>query len=228
MSNTFTGFTPDTIDFLWHLALNNNRTWFEENKNTYRHTLQDPLKALVEEVHTQVSTAFPKHGFIKKVTRIHRDARRVKDGQPYKTSLWMSIEHPVEEWTSTPVFWFEIGRESYSYGLGYYAAKALTMQKFRARLDRNPAQFEKLIGFLDKQTEFTLSGDEYKRAKTPPTETLAAWYNRKSFSIIHTQPNDAGLYSPDLATRLADGYKSLMPLYDYFITLDHDPDPREV
>ena len=36
------------------------------------------------------------------------------------------------------------------------------------------------------------------------------------------------LFSHDLVDRLKKGYDFLLPYYDYFITLDSDPDPREV
>ena len=39
----FSGFTQDTIDFLWNLRFNNNRAWFEEHKAEYRRHLLDPL-----------------------------------------------------------------------------------------------------------------------------------------------------------------------------------------
>ena len=31
----FQGFTPETVDFLWGIRLNNNREWFMENKKQY-------------------------------------------------------------------------------------------------------------------------------------------------------------------------------------------------
>ena len=31
----FTGFTPETVDFLWGIRMNNNRDWFLEHKKQY-------------------------------------------------------------------------------------------------------------------------------------------------------------------------------------------------
>jgi uncharacterized protein (DUF2461 family) len=141
--------------------------------------------------------------------------------------LWFSVERPTgAEWTDHPVFWFDLGPESWSYGMGYGGAKAETMAKFRARIDKNPKEFERLVAFLDKQAEFVLDGDEYARKKEAPTVKTAAWYNKKSFSLIHRQENDEELFSPKLAGRVASGMLSLMPLYDYLITLDADPTPK--
>ena len=38
----FTGFTPETVDFLWGIRLNNNRDWFLEHKKQYTDTLYAP------------------------------------------------------------------------------------------------------------------------------------------------------------------------------------------
>jgi len=182
------------------------------------------MKELARDVFEKMSADYTKHGFAHKVSRIYKDARRVRDGEPYRYNMWFSIEKPSEEWTATPVFWFEIFPEKWRYGLGYYQAKANTMAKFRARIDRNTSAFEKLITPLTKQNEFALEGDEYKRAKTAPSPITQDWYNKKSLILVHQQENGEELFSSKLVERLTSGYKFLMPFYDYFITLDSDPD----
>ena len=221
----FNGFSSRTIDFMWGLRLNNRRDWFEAHKEDFRQDFQEPMKALGRTVFERIDGEFGSYGFIHKVSRIYKDARRVRDGEPYRCSMWFSIEKPSEEWTATPVFWFELSPETWRYGLGYYQARPITMAKFRARIDKNPKKFEQLIAPLAKQTEFVLEGDEYKRKKEAPTPKTAPWYNMKSLVLVHTQANGEEIFSPDLADRLVKGYQFLMPFYDYFITLDSDPDP---
>ena len=218
----FNGFSQKTVDFMWNLRFNNNREWFEENKEEYTREFLNPMKELAADVFEQISSDYPDHGFIKKVSRIYKDARRVRGGEPYRTNLWFCIERPAEQWTSTPVFWFELAPESWSYGLGYYSAKAATMAKLRARIDDNPKSFEKLIAPFHKQKEFLLEGEDYKRKKGEHLGNAAYWYNKKSFSMIHTDNIDETLFSSELKSRIIKGFKSLMPLYDYFITLDLD------
>jgi len=225
LNGIFTGFTPATIDFMWNLRLNNEKAWFEANKERFQQDFQGPMKALGAEVFGRIAADYGEHSFIHKVSRIYRDARRVRGGEPYRCNMWFSIERPSEEWTSTPVFWFDLSPENWSYGLGYYQAKSMTMAKFRARIDRDPKKFEGLIAPLEKQNEFVIEGDEYKRKKEAPSSKTAAWYNRKSFSLIHQQKNGDELFSRELADRLVSGYQFLMPFYDYFITLDSDPEP---
>ena len=219
----FTGFSERTIEFMWNLRLNNNKQWFEANKDTFIREFQTPMKQLGREVFERLAAEFDGRDFIHKVSRIYKDARRVRGGEPYRANLWFSIERPAGEWTSTPVFWFELAPDNWSYGLGYYAARAETMSKLGARIDKNPKAFEKLIAPLDSQSEFVLDGPEYVRKKEAPTPKTGAWYNKKTLSLIHTQKIGDALFSPELTDRIVKGYSFLMPFYDYFITLDSDP-----
>lgn len=221
----FAGFSPRTIDFMWNLRFNNNREWFLEHKGEYQQEFLRPMKALAAEVFARMEAKYPEYGFMHKVSRIYKDARRVRNGEPYRDHLWFSIERPSEEWTTTPVFWFELGPETWSYGLGYYQAKPITMAKLRARINAAPEKLEKLLAFLPKQGEFTLEGDEYARKKEAPTEKTALMYNKKRFSFVHEQNDGPELFSPDLADRIFAGYTALMPMYAYIVTLDADPDP---
>jgi len=216
----FTGFTQKTIDFMWGIRMNNNKLWFEEHKDEFRRDFQAPMKALGQEVFEKISADYADYGFIHKLSRIYKDARRVRDGSLYRDSLWFSIEKPSakdEENADILTFWFDLTPEGYSYGLGYYAAKAATMASLRARIDKNPKEFEHLIDLFDSQNEFRLDGPEYVRIKEAPTAKTQEWYNKKSFSLIHSGEINVELFSSELTDRLVNAYKSLMPFYDYFI-----------
>jgi len=216
----FTGFSQNTIDFMWNIRLNNNKQWFEAHKDEFKRDFQTPMKKLGEEVFAKITADYRDRGFIHKLSRIYKDARRVRDGSLYRDNLWFSVEKPSaenEESSGILTFWFDLNPEGWSYGLGYYAAKAATMEKLRARVDDNPKEFEELIDLLDSQDEFKLDGPEYARQKQAPTLKTQEWYNKKSFSLIHFGEIGNELFSREFADRLVNGYKFLMPFYDYFI-----------
>jgi hypothetical protein len=102
----------------------------------------------------------------------------------------------------------------------------MTMAKLRTRIDSNPKKFEQFIIPLEKQSEFVLDGEEYARKKEAPTPKTAEWYNKKSFYLIHTQEHSDELFARELVERIINGYRFLMPFYDYFITLDSDSEPE--
>ena len=88
----FTGFTDETVDFMWGIRFNNERTWFEAHKETYIKEFYEPMKALGDEMYDFLREKRPEYDLIRKVTRIYRDARRLHGRGPYKESLWFSIE----------------------------------------------------------------------------------------------------------------------------------------
>ena len=224
----FTGFSSETVDFMWGIRFNNERAWFEAHKEEYLTCFYRPMAALADEMYAFFQEERPDCGLIRKVTRIYRDARRLHGRGPYKESLWFTVEQPAEQWTARPAFWFELMPERWTYGMGYYLPKALTMAKLRARLDRDPRTMETLTRALDRQEEFALLTEAYKRPKGPaPSPPLEPWYQAKSFTICHEEKLTEDLFSRAIVDRLKRGYEFLLPYYDYFVTLDGEPDPRE-
>ena len=121
------------------------------------------MKELCRDLYTGFTDQHPDLGMVSRVSRIYRDARRLFGRGPYKDHLWLTISQPAERWACQPVFWFELGPAEHSFGLGYWMAQALTMAKFRARMDREPKVMEKLARAVNKQDTFRLRGETFKR-----------------------------------------------------------------
>lgn len=224
----FQGFSPESLDFLWGIRFNNEKSWFEAHKQDYLERVSNPLRALGNEVWEQLNETHPDLSLRCHVSRIYRDARRLHGRGPYKDQLWFSLRRSDQEQEGTsPVLWFEIRPEGFSYGFGYYAATPRTMAKFRARIDRDPKPMEKLARRLAGQKEFFLEGEEYKRSKGDPDPLLAPWYNRKELSLTCDRGTDPILYTAGLRDLLLDRFTWLLPFYTYFTSLSADPDPSE-
>lgn len=224
----FTGFTDETVDFMWGIRFNNERTWFEAHKDVYLTQFYQPMRELSAELYDFIREKRSDYGLISKVTRIYRDARRLHGRGPYKESLWFSVEQPSEQWTAHPTLWFELSPDGWCCGMGYYMPKPLTMAKLRARIDRDPKTMEALTRRLNGQQELTLETEDYKRPRAAaPSPLLEPWYKMKSFSILHQDKLTEELFSREIVDHLKRDFEFLLPYYDYFVTLDGDPDPRE-
>lgn len=87
--STFTGFTPDAIQFMADLAQNNDRAWFQPRKADFERLLKEPMEAMI----AALADAFVAHGVPmladpkRSPFRIYRDVRFSKDKAPYKTHL---------------------------------------------------------------------------------------------------------------------------------------------
>ena len=55
-------FSPETIDFLWGLRLNNNRDWFGANRSVYEAQLLEPIRLLGSRVFEAVRGEVPGAG----------------------------------------------------------------------------------------------------------------------------------------------------------------------
>ena len=224
----FQGFSQETVDFMWGIRFNNERSWFEAHKSAYQTCFLEPMKELGAQVQGALLDRFPKSGLNLKISRIYRDARRLFGRGRYKDYLWLSLfRFGSETGGDHPVLWFELAPEGWSDGMGFWCAQPVLMEKHRARIDADPKPLLKLENKLAKQKEFALEGPEYKRQKTCGEPKLTRWYNKKSFSVGHEEELTEFIYTPELAERLVEGFSFLMPYYDYFSTLWADPGPRE-
>lgn len=221
----FTGFSDATIDFLWELRFHNERPWFLEHKQVFLDTLDRPMKALAADVTAALEQAYPDRKWYLHVARIYRDARRLHGRGPYKEHLWFTIERPHERFESVPALYFELAPNYYSYGCGYWEAGAATMAKLRARIDNDPKPLERLARRLNK-SKFVLSGEEFKRPKGDAGKLLNPWYNRKNIAIGYDDNPEGVLFTPQLKDNVLDGFRFLMPYYQYLDTLAGDMEPN--
>jgi len=212
----FTGYSNETLDFLWGIRFNNDRDWFNAHKEAYMRHLYQPTMELGNEVYDRFMEKFPKLGLNLHVCRIYRDARRLHGRGPYKDHLWLTIRPENDVWSHQPVFWFEIAPEGWSYGVGFWNASPQTMAAMRRDIDGNPQRLEKLARRLDRDGRFHVQGREYARKKGDPSPLLTPWYNKKEISVGCDRPFDDLLCSPELVNALVDGFAFLEPCYQYF------------
>lgn len=209
----FTGFTPETVDFLWGIRMNNNRDWFLEHKKQYTDTLYEPMKALGQAV---FQPFLDKPGNILKVSRIYRDAR-LHPPTPYKESLWLCIRQEVDWWAENPCLYFEITPEGASYGFFYWKPRTAVLETFRQRISAKPDEFLKLIHDTEAATGVNVTAQCYKRPKTPENPALAPYFAWKGEigCTRSIEPGDA-LFGPQLEGEVKDFFEKLTPLYEYF------------
>ena len=93
----FTGYSDNTIDFLWGIRFNNERPWFEAHKGDYLQYLLQPTRELGAELYDYMTGKYPDLWLNLHVSRIYRDARRLFGRGPYKDHLWFSLRHENDE-----------------------------------------------------------------------------------------------------------------------------------
>ena len=209
----FEGFTPETVDFLWGIRMNNNREWFLEHKKDYVNYLYEPMKALGKDLFVPF---LAKSGDLLKVSRIYRDTR-IPQPVPYKESLWICIRQDVQWWGENPCLYCEIRPEGVTYGFVLWRPRPSVMEAFRQDIAANPKPFLKLIRDTEKATGQPITAETYKRTKPCENPKLERFFGWKScIACEFTEPVGPEMFGPALGVRAREFLEKLIPLYDYF------------
>ena len=208
----FEGFSPETVDFLWGIRMNNNRDWFLEHKKDYVNYLYEPMKALGKDLFRPF---LDRPGHLLKVSRIYRDAR-LHHPLPYKESLWICIRQDVQWWAENPCLFFEIRPEGVSYGLILWRPKVTTLEEFRRHIANRPEEFLKLVKKTEKATGVPVTAEVYKRPKEAPCPELAPYFAWKgNIACVIDEPVRPEMFGPELGQRAGAFLEKLIPLYEY-------------
>ena len=209
----FTGFTPETIDFLWGIRMNNNREWFAANKNSYTKYLYEPMKELGKEL---FEPFLDRPGNLLKVSRIYRDAR-MHPPEPYKESLWICIRQDVDWWAENPCLYFEINPDEVHYGFFLWKMRTSSMEDFRKHITAYPQEFLELIQKTEAAVGQPITAHLYKRPKVTDNPALAPYFAWKEHICCtrHLEPGP-NVFGPQLKEEVADFFEKLTPLYEYF------------
>lgn len=209
----FTGFTPETMDFLWGIRMNNNRDWFTQHKGDYVRTLYEPMKELGQAV---FQPFLERPGNLLKVSRIYRDAR-MHPPTPYKESLWLCIRRDVDWWAENPCLYFELNSEGANYGFFYWKPRTSMLEDFRRNISAKPDDFLKLIARTEAAVGQPVTAECYKRPKPTDNPALIPYFAWKG-QIGCTReiaPGDR-LFGSQLEEEVSGFFEALTPLYEYF------------
>lgn len=209
----FTGFTPETMDFLWGIRMNNNRDWFTQHKCDYVRTLYEPMKELGQAV---FQPFLERPGNLLKVSRIYRDAR-MHPPTPYKESLWLCIRRDVDWWAENPCLYFELNPEGANYGFFYWKPRTSMLEDFRRNISAKPDDFLKLISGTEAAVGQPVTAECYKRPKPTDNPALIPYFAWKG-QIGCTReiaPGDR-LFGSQLEEEVSGFFEALTPLYEYF------------
>ena len=212
----FRGFSPETMDFLWGIRMNNERSWFLAHKNDYMQYLYEPMKALGEAIFRPFQEV---PGLELKVSRIYRDAR-MHPATPYKESLWICIRRQVDMWSQHPALFFELRPEGGSYGFLLWQPRPEAMERFRRDVAARPGYFPELLERAQSASGLGLTAQPYKRPKPCPDAALAPYFSWKGDleAIAEVQAGPA-LFSPALADQVGQTLESWLPVSNYFYQL---------
>ncbi len=208
------------LKFLKAIAKNNNREWFEKNKDTYldsKQLFEDFIESLLKEL-----SKFDK-GLIglnpKKLPfRIYRDVRFSKDKRPYKVNMGAGFS-PGGRMIQEPGYYIHIepGNKSFIAG-GFYQPDAIHVAKIRQEIDYNFKAIDKVL--KDKKFKsYYKELDDFDKLKTAPKgypkdHPQVEILKHKSFIVTHNF-SDKEVVDKNFMNEVVEGCRIVMPFNSF-------------
>jgi uncharacterized protein (TIGR02453 family) len=209
--------TKETFHFLNQIKLNNNRPWFEKNRNAYEKARTEYLAfvtTLIKGIRKVEN--IPEKEPAKYIQRIYRDIRFSKDKTPYKSHFSSIIERGPENRKCPLYIQIQPGRSMI--GGGIWDPPAETLKMIRQEIDYNSASLIKIINAKDFVKYFgQISGNKLTRppkgyeADNPHIELL-------KFKQLYVQRvfDDKLVLSAQLIPEILKSYKAALPFFRFF------------
>ena len=161
-------FGPGMMKFLRELDRNNERSWFEKNKQRYEDEVREPAREFIRSMVPQVEKISP-HLRVddRKVggsmMRIFRDVRFSLDKRPYKTNLGIQFRHEAGKDVHAPGLYLHVEPGTVFLGAGMWRPDGPSLAGVRRALDEDPKGWKRIRDAKRFSSMWRLSGDSLKR-----------------------------------------------------------------
>ncbi len=217
-----THFKPDTLQFISDLKNNNDRNWFQENKERYDLARQDFLQFVDSWI--KGITEFDESVEVQKaseiVFRIYRDVRFSNDKRPYKDHFGAYLA-PGGRKSVYPGYYFHLSPGGQSFiGGGVWMPPTAHLKALRQEIDYNFQEFSEIVQSPEFINNFgkELSGEKLKTSPKGYDATNPALEYLKFKSWVAVHPfTDQELLQPDLLAKTLKLADALKPLKDFLL-----------
>ena len=225
----FAGFPKAGIKFLKDLAKNNERDWFNANKQTYLDQVQTPAVDLVVSLGTRLKSISPEIMFDTRTNgtgsmmRIYRDTRFSKDKTPYKTNVAMSFWEGPSKKESYSGFFLRVEPAGVSLFTGGYNFGKEILAAFRDAVanDRLGGELVEAIAQVEDAGDYTIGNEHYKRVPRGfdpenPRANLLKYNGLYAFTELVGKDS---LNSPDLVDICYEHFANMAPLHHWLVRM---------
>jgi uncharacterized protein (TIGR02453 family) len=181
-------FTSASFKFLRELAANNERDWFQANKERFLDLVQEPALAFISDFAPRlekISSHFEADARVQggSLLRPYRDIRFSKDKTPYKTNIGMRFYHQAGSDIHAPGFYLHIEPANSYAGVGLWRPEAPVARQIRQAIVEDPSGWKKAAHGRAFLSRFTLDGESLARPPQgfDPEHPLVEDLKRKDF-----------------------------------------------
>jgi uncharacterized protein (TIGR02453 family) len=215
-------FTRAYLEFFMELAVNNNKEWFDKNRQRYTRDVKQPFESFTEALIEKLRP-IDDLGDMKTsecIFRINKDIRFSKDKTPYKTQMSAAISKGGKKDMVTPGLYVELGPEHLAIFTGMYMPEKDVLQKVRAKIAGNLTKFGTIINDKDfKKTFGQVQGD---RSKILPPELKEKAKQQelifnKQFYVSHTHDPEI-ILQDKLIPHILKSYKAASAFNSFLVS----------
>jgi len=210
--------TEEFFEFFIDLTLNNNKTWFDENKKRYEKLVKLPFRSFVEELIREVSKVDGRFASLSASDcfRIYRDVRFSKDKTPYKTHFSVGFTRTKPLLRGGMYLHIEDGGSFV--GGGFWEPNNEDLQRVRKELELDASELRAIIND-DTFKQFFKNGLEGEELKTAPkgfdkTHPDIDLIRKKQFLIGRNFSNKEVLAS-NFKDEVVKTFAAMRPFFDY-------------
>ena len=202
----------NTINFLKELKLNNNRDWFNENKQKFQSIIVD-VKNFAEEVKDDLNLSDDIENL--KIFRIYRDLRFSKDKTPYKTNIGMAFHRKKPEFRGG--YYIEISAENSFIAVGFWNPNKEDLLRIRKEIELDGNEFKRIINQKQiKDFWGDMKGDELKTSpKGFDSDHQHIDMIKKKQFIFVKKLKEKEILDLTFQKDLVNYYRSIRPFFDY-------------
>ena len=218
-----TTFSTATIEFLKNLRENNNREWFEKNRDDYEANLLLPMKHIAMVMEPVMKSIDPLLDTSPKraVSRIYRDIRFSLDKTPYRKDAWVTFKRPKTIMENAPELFLYFTDDSYEIGMGYYAPTPASMARFRNNILLDPEGFGEFLDRFEARDDIGIYGEDYKkRIPNDLPDRFQPWFQKRKFYVSRSRRYDELFFSDKLPEIMAEVFYFLSVAYGFLIDTD--------
>lgn len=210
----------NVFDVLKQIKTNNNKDWFDANKEKYL-LAKDEFEKYTDEIINGIRKFDKKIDpgiTAKKCTfRIYKDVRFSKDKTPYKTNMGASI-NPGGKKSQIAGYYFHCEPGNSFLAGGVYMPMPDVLQAIRQEIDYHPKEFKKIMSSPSFKKYFD-GLDEIEKLKTVPKgfdkeNEMIEILKHKHFIVTH-ELKDKDLLDSKKIAYIIEGFKSMKPFIDY-------------
>jgi uncharacterized protein (TIGR02453 family) len=140
-------FSEEYLSFFRELASNNNKDWFDSNRERYQTHVKKTFENFIADL-IEVTKKDANLGDLKPsecIFRINKDVRFSKDKTPYKLEMSALINKGGKKNMHDPGLYISLGPEFMHIYTGFYMLEKDHLMQVRQKIANNPEMFEKIL-----------------------------------------------------------------------------------